>query len=99
MPTNQISENSIESLFPVILDCVKLTINSMSLGLKKLKPFFFFMKESVEKKKEIEKNTYKLHLETTNSGSSMNEHLLNHGTMKTTKQSKGKTLHKHPRCL
>lgn len=32
------------------------------------------MKESVEKRKEIEKNTYKLHQETTNSGSSMDEH-------------------------
>lgn len=48
------------------------------------------MKESVEKRKETEKNTCKLHLEATNSGSSMNEHLLNHGTMKTTKRSKGK---------
>lgn len=41
MPTNQISEDSIESLFQVSLGCVKMTINSRSLGLQKLKPFIF----------------------------------------------------------
>lgn len=39
------------------------------------------MKESAEKRKKIEKNICKLHLETTNRGSSVNEQLLNHGTM------------------
>lgn len=33
MPTNQISEDSTESIFQVILGYVKMTINSMSLGL------------------------------------------------------------------